>query len=79
MTEREYQNAVKNSLECLYDDVAIQWHPFQGEGRSIYAPVVDIAVGPFAIQSRYEVRYTGLLQETQVFIETLIENTITTW
>lgn len=73
MTEREYQNTAKNALEHLYDEVEVQWYPFRGQGRQIYAPIVDIAVGPFAIEGRYGPRYTELLEQTRDFIEKLIE------
>ena len=39
----------------------------------MYAPILDIAVGPFAIKRRYENRYTQILTETRGFIESLIE------
>lgn len=73
MTEREYENAAKTLLDRIYEDVEVQWYPFRGQGRQIYAPVVDIAVGPFAIEGRYGPRYTELLEETREFIEMLIE------
>lgn len=44
-----------------------------GEGRRIYAPVVDVAVGPFATERQYEARYAELLERTRVFVEHLIE------
>lgn len=73
MTEREYQNNAKNILERLYGEVEIQWHPFRGHGRRIYAPKVDIAVGPFATETRQEARYSELLEQTRSFVECLIE------
>jgi len=73
MTERKYQNDTKIVLEHLYNEVEVQWYPFRGQGRHIYAPVVDIAVGPFAIERRYEAQYTELLEQTRDFIERLIE------
>ena len=73
MTEREYQEKIKQSLDQIYDEVEVQWYPFRGQGRGIYAPVVDIAVGPYAIEERFGDRYTKLLTETRRFIESLIE------
>jgi len=73
MTEREYQNNIKTQLDHAYDEVVVQWYPFRGQGRNIYAPIVDIAVGPFAIETRYEARYAELLKQTKPFIESLIE------
>lgn len=73
-TEREYQNSAKVILDRIYREVEVQWHPFLGVGRDMYAPRIDIAVGPFAIErKRFEERYTELLLETRPFIESLIE------
>lgn len=73
MTEREYQNKKKAALKRLYDEVEVQWHPFRGHGRGIYAPKVDIAVGPFATETRHEDQYFELLKQTRDFIKCLIE------
>lgn len=73
MTEREYQNAARIHLERIYDEVSVQWYPFRGQGRQIYGPVVDIAVGPFAIEGRHGPRYTEMMDENRQFIESLIE------
>lgn len=74
LSEREYQRAAKVILDRIYREVEIQWHPFLGVGRDIYAPRIDIAVGPFAIERRrFEEQYTELLLETRPFIESLIE------
>ena len=73
MTEREYQNRAKEVLERIYDEVETQWHPFRGHGRGMYAPKVDIAVGPFATARNYEHRYGELLEQMRDFIECFIE------
>jgi hypothetical protein len=74
LLEREYQESTKVILDRIYREVEIQWHPFLGVGRDMYAPRIDIAVGPFAIERRrFEERYTELLLETKPFIESLIE------
>ncbi|MFL6312588.1 MAG: hypothetical protein ACJ71W_10815 [Terriglobales bacterium] len=70
--ERQFQNKAKEILDDLYQDVVVQWQPFKGQGPRIYAPVVDIGVGPFAVNERYEDRYTELLEHTKDFIELLI-------
>ena len=73
LMEREYQEAKKVILDRIYSQVEIQWHPFLGVGRDMYAPRIDIAVGPFAIdRRRLEEQYTELLFETRHFIESLI-------
>ena len=73
MTEREYQLKVKKILSNIYGEVQVQWHPFFGQGRRIYSPAIDIAVGPYAIHERYETRYTKLLRESRGFIACLIK------
>lgn len=72
LTEREYQHCAKAGLDRLYGEVKVQWYPFPGEKGRMYAPVVDIAVGPFALDARYEEEYTHLLRRTRPFIERLI-------
>jgi len=72
MNEKEYQSKIKALLSRLYKEVEVQWLPFRGYGRKIYAPKVDVAVGPFAIDDRYENQYTELLGQTRDFIDCLI-------
>jgi hypothetical protein len=67
-----YQQRVSAALSRLYETVQIQWYPFLGEGRQMYAPIVDIAVGPFATRARYGPEYTALLNRTEPFIHSLI-------
>lgn len=73
MTEREYQSEIQGLLGHIYDEVEIQWHPFRGEGRAIYSPAIDIAVGPFAINERLEEEYTRLLHGSRMFVDRLID------
>src|SRR5437016_2432455 len=70
----EYQASVKEALERLYPAVEVEteWYPFKGEERTMYWPVVDVAVGPFATEQRYGHRYTELMEQTQDFIQSLI-------
>jgi hypothetical protein len=73
LPERAYQENVRRSLDQIYREVEVQWQPFRGRGRGSYAPVVDVAVGPFAIERTYVDEYTLLLDRTRTFIETLIQ------
>jgi hypothetical protein len=75
MKEREYQHKVKGELERIYsgEEVEVQWYPFRGEGPHQYCPIVDVAVGPFATERRYETRYAELLEKTRAFVQCLIE------
>ena len=72
LPERAYQEQVKRALDRLYREVEVQWQPFRGTGRASYAPVVDVAVGPFAIERTYIDEYGQLLDGTKSFIESLI-------
>ena len=75
MNERQYQHKIKRELERIYNEqeVAVQWYPFRGEGPRQYCPIVDVAVGPFATERRYEAQYAQLLENTRTFVELLIE------
>jgi hypothetical protein len=74
-----FQNEIAQRLESLlksygYDDNATpSWRPFAGFGRRIYSPVVDIAVGPFAIENRrYEDRYDSMVSTFNQLIDSWI-------
>jgi hypothetical protein len=71
--EGEYQHRAKEKLDLIYEEVKVQWCPFQGHGRGMYAPRVDIGVGPFAIEQQYGDRYTQLLVESRRFINPIIQ------
>jgi hypothetical protein len=73
MAEREYQLAVKDALARIYREVAVQWHPFVGQGRNIYSPAIDVAVGPFAVEERLEAQYTRLLEKSRNLIQRFVE------
>jgi hypothetical protein len=72
LPERAYQERVKSALDRLYGEVVVQWRPFLGEGRGMYAPVVDVAVGPFANVGTYINEYAELLDRTRGLVEALI-------
>ena len=73
LNEHAYQQRVKESLDRLYEEVTVQWRPFRGEGPAMYAPIVDIAVGPFAIQEQFIERYDELMEASRPFVDQLIE------
>ena len=75
LPERQYQRQLSEGLRRLYSevDVATQWYPFAGEPRDMYWPVVDIAVGPFALREKFGHRYTRLMRQTRPFIQALID------
>jgi len=74
MSEREYQEGVAERLRGLYSEVKVQWYPFRRLGRDIYAPRIDVAVGPFATEDRrYGDEYDSMLEGRRNFIECLIE------
>jgi len=73
--ERAYQHRASELLQRHYprEHVETQWYPFKGEERNMYWPVVDIAVGPFAMRERLGHLYTELMLHTRALIERLIE------
>jgi hypothetical protein len=75
LNERAYQERAKEQLQRLYpgEQVETQWYPFKGDDRNMYWPVVDIAVGPFAMHERLGHRYTKLMLDRRAIIERLIE------
>ncbi len=74
MTVKEYQNYCKEKLKIIYKEAKTEWNPF-GRRNDQYSPKPDIAVGPFAIDSRLEADYNKLLNEprSKAFIESLIK------
>lgn len=52
MNAKEYQHVVADKLKEIFEgkNVSQSWRAFPGWGRRIYQPVLDIAVGPFAIE-----------------------------
>lgn len=71
--ENQYFGDVTASLRRIYPEIVCPWYPFRGEGRRIYSPAIDIAVGPFAIADSYVTRYSEMLGESQQFIQLLID------
>lgn len=71
--ERQYQLEVKGLLEVKFREVTNQWYPLRGNSRRIYSPAIDVAVGPFVIDSSHGDRYTELLERNRRFIKKLIE------
>ena len=58
--EAEINNRLKSRLSR--QDVITYWHAFAGQGRRIYQPVVDVAVGPFAVdETRYMDEYDSMV------------------
>jgi len=57
-----------------YDDNATsEWKPFANYGRRTYSPVVDIAVGPFAIgDQRYEEEYDTMVNKFNQLIDSWV-------
>lgn len=55
------------------DNATSEWKPFANYGRRIYSPVVDIAVGPFAIDDlRYEERYDEMVRAFSQLIDSWV-------
>ncbi len=50
--QKQVAEKLRHEIGLEDDNVAISWRAFAGEGRRIYQPSVDIAVGPFAMDTR---------------------------
>jgi len=73
MTPKKYQPIAKRKLKKIYSEVKTEWTSIRGD-KNIYSPRVDLAVGPFAIDRRYENEYDDLMRESKIFIKSLIAN-----
>jgi len=74
-----FQKETANYLELLLKqngyrpDVTPSWRAFAGYGRRIYSPVLDVAVGPFAIHDlRYEERYNKMVHTFNQLIDSWV-------
>ena len=72
----KYQKEIAGYLGSLLrqqgykPNVKLRWRAFAGHGRSIYSPVLDVAVGPFAIHSsRYEKSYDRMVKSLSQLID----------
>lgn len=74
-----FQQEIANKLTVLLvqqgyeSEVRVPWSAFGGQGRRIYSPKVDIAVGPFAIERRYEDEYDRMVNSYHRLIDTWID------
>ena len=80
MTEIDlFQREIANKLTGLlvqqgYEpEVKVPWPAFSRQGRRIYSPKVDIAVGPFATDKRYEDEYDRMVNSYRCLIDTWID------
>ena len=80
MTEIDlFQREIANRLTVLLvqrdyeSEVSVPWAAFGGQGRRIYSPKVDIAVGPFAVERRYEDEYDRMVSSYHRLIDTWID------
>ena len=80
MTEIDlFQREIANRLTVLLvqrdyeSEVSVPWAAFGGQGRRIYSPKVDIAVGPFAVERRYEDEYDRMVNSYHRLIDTWID------
>lgn len=80
MTEIDlFQREIADKLAVLlvqqgYEpEVKAPWSAFSGQRRRIYSPRVDIAVGPFAIETRHEDEYDRMVNSYRWLIDTWID------
>ncbi len=71
----KYQKEIVSYLERLLKqkgykpNVKPRWRAFAGHGRSIYSPVLDVAVGPFATHTRYKKSYDEMVESLSQLID----------
>lgn len=70
-TPKEYQVELTQMLMAKFKPAPVtsSWRPFEGMGRRIYQPVVDIAIGPFATEGRYITEYDNLIRDESSLID----------
>ena len=70
---KEYQNILRDKLSHIYHttEVVSEWRSMKDE-LGIYSPRVDVAVGPFATQGKYIMEYDELMDNSQNFINKLL-------
>jgi len=66
MNVKEYQQFLKNKLSSIYngDKICVEWRTKLLKGT--YSPRVDVAIGPFAIEDRYENQYNQLHDDYKI-------------
>jgi len=60
-------------------EVKARWSALSGQGRRFYSPQVDIAVGPFAIEHRYDAEYDRMVNGCQHLLDTWIDMSRQNW
>jgi len=76
--QREAAERLKSVLST--DDVIVSWQAFAGEGRRIYQPVVDIAVGPYATGNvQYLREYDVMARNHQQLIDRWVTEFLSNW
>lgn len=70
---KEYQNTLCGELSRIYPtiEVVAEWRSMKDE-MGIYSPRVDVAVGPFATQGTCIEQYDQLMDDSQNFINKLL-------
>ncbi len=74
MKIKDYQKYCEDKLNNIYKEVKTEWNSF-GFSNNQYSPRLDLAVGPFAINESFGVKYDLLMNEekSKLFIDKLIE------
>ena len=77
-----FQEQVAANLKHILNqsDVATSWPAFAGEGRRIYQPIVDIAVGPFATGNiQYIDEYDAMVFNLRRLVNKWVSIFISNW
>lgn len=72
MNIKEYQRKLRNDLQNIYSsEIEVEWSSMSGY-RNIYSPRVDLAIGPFAKDTRCIEQYNQLINSSRGFLDMLI-------
>lgn len=74
MDLKAYQNLLKHKFQYIFpnNEIETEWR-IKVEHLNIYSPRLDLAIGPFAVNTRNIQEYDLILETNRQFFESLIE------
>lgn len=84
---KQFQKDVVINLDSLlrtkgyHDHVESSWYAFRHYGRRVYAPILDVAVGPFAVREGQDFinRYNQMIEEFSGIIDGWVNSFRENW
>ncbi len=78
--QQQVAEKLKQEMGLEDNNIAISWQAFAGEGRRIYQPFVDIAVGPFAVDTQQcAEEYDAMVSDSCKLINEWVEKSRENW